>query len=68
MKRMREPAEMVSMLEESLEGLDAIEKFFEVRGLPIPVDALVSMTEKRVLIREDLKRWRKIQQGIEELD
>ena len=68
MKRMREPAEMISTLEESLEGLDAIEKFFEVRGLPIPVDALVSMTEKRVLIREDLKRWRKIQQGIEELD
>ena len=65
MKRMREPAEMVSMLEESLEGLEAIEKFFEVRELPIPVDALVSMTEKRVLIREDLKRWRKIQEGIE---
>lgn len=65
MKRMREPAEMISTLEESLEGLDAIEKFFEVRELPIPVDALVSMTEKRVLIREDLKRWRKIQEGIE---
>ena len=65
MKRTREPAEMVSMLEESLEGLEAIEKFFEVRELPIPVDALVSMTEKRVLIREDLKRWRKIQEGIE---
>jgi hypothetical protein len=68
MKRIREPAEMISTLEESLEGLDAIEKFFKVRELPIPVDALVSMTEKRVLIREDLKRWRKIQEGIVVLD
>ena len=68
MKRTREPAEIISMLEESLEGLEAIEKFFKVRELPIPADALVSMTEKRVLAREELKRWRKIQEGIVVLD
>ena len=48
--------EIQERLEEGLAELDKIEAFFEVRGLPVPVDARQSMEEKRARLTEQLER------------